>query len=146
MSKVTLVGKLLAKTGNLFLYAGPAEECKECKLFKLCHSLKEGWTYRIVKVRKVSHRCPVHFDGVSVVEVEELPLELAIPRKEAIEGAIITVKGRKCRKFSPGCAERWECNNPYLKKSKVKILKVLGPVDCGTGEDLVKVVLENVEK
>jgi len=121
MSKVTLIGKSQARMGYTFLYAGDAPECKECKLYRLCHTLREGWTYEVVRVRGVTHTCPVHEDGASVVEVKELPLKLAISRKEAIEGAIITVEGRKCTEpppLPPGDDKYLVCCNSYLKAQR----------------------------
>ena len=149
MSKITLVGKLQARVGYTFLYAGDAPECKECKLYKLCHALREGWTYEVVKVRGVTHTCPVHEEGAAVVEVKELPLHLAIPRKEAIEGAIITVEGRKCKDpppFSPGDERYLVCCNSYLKRTRVKIVKIIGTVDCREGDEMVEVALEAISQ
>lgn len=145
MNKVTLIGKHQARVGYTFLYAGEAPDCEGCKLQSLCHTLREGWTYEIVKVRGVTHKCPIHEDGATVVEVKELPLHLAIPRKEAIEGAIITVEGRECTSpppLPPGDERYLVCCNPYLKDARVRIAKVLGPIDCGVKEKLVEVVLE----
>lgn len=145
MNKVTLVGKNQARVGYTFFYVGVAPECKECKLHSLCHALREGWTYEVVKVRGVTHTCPVHEEGASVVEVKELPLRLAIPRKEAIEGAIITVEGRRCKSpppLSPGDEKYLVCCNPYLKSTKVRIAKVIGPINCSTEEELLEAVLE----
>ncbi|MFW3145919.1 MAG: UPF0179 family protein [Thermoplasmatota archaeon] len=129
MGKVTLVGRSLAREGAVFLYAGQADECSNCRLKDICQNLQEGKRYRIVKVREKDHDCPVHEDGkVSAVEVEEAPLEVSIPERKALEGAVVALEEE--------CPLRWCHNHRYCRRDlfpkgqKVALVEVYELLEC----------------
>ena len=55
MVLVTLVGERLANEDEEFVYLGPNNECKNCKLKTVCFNLKPGRQYKIIKVREKQH-------------------------------------------------------------------------------------------
>ncbi|MBN1390593.1 MAG: UPF0179 family protein [Candidatus Thermoplasmatota archaeon] len=142
MGKVSLIGKTLAKEGRVFMYAGPAPECGKCKLNTICQNLAVGRKYRVVKVRDKEHDCPAHDqDKVVAVEVEELPLEMSIPDRKALESAIVTIDG-------DGCRYRW-CDNNHLcryegipKGTKVLLLTIEEDLVCPISLKLKRAVVE----
>ncbi|KYK27896.1 MAG: hypothetical protein AYK23_02075 [Candidatus Proteinoplasmatales archaeon SG8-5] len=140
MVLLTVIGKSLAKDGLVFTYMGPLSNCKECKVKNICFHLERGRKYRVLSSRDVLHDCTVHEKGVVVVEVEEVPLEAAIPKKQAIEGSSITIELPRCRER--GC-DHYRLCIPVGSDSgqKKKVLKVGKKVKCKIGEDRVCVEL-----
>jgi len=135
MPGITLIGEHIAKEGNEFVFNGPAPECRECKLKVACLNLEPGQHYKIVEVRPKHHDdCFIHEGGVRVVRVEEIPQKIAVRRKQAIEGSVITPEERKCNFV--GCPNYRYCFPLGARKSKYKVLKDLGPIECAIGEDL----------
>ncbi|MHA1377684.1 MAG: UPF0179 family protein [Candidatus Helarchaeota archaeon] len=143
---VTLIGQKQAKIGYAFTFLkSPNEECRRCKLYTTCiTNLKEGQTYEIVKVRKKIHDCPVHKDGVQVVEVIELPKIALIDSKLAFEGAIITYRCPYCEDFK--CEFYEKCNTVLENEQKYKILEILGEQICKLGKKLKLAKLKYVSK
>lgn len=140
MVLLTVIGKSLAKKDLTFTYMGPLSNCKECKVKNICFHLERGRRYRVLSSRDVLHDCPVHEQGVVVVEVEEIPVEAAIPNKLAIEGSNITIE-------VPNCTERG-CENYRLcvpigvdSGHKRTVLKIGRKAKCKTAEDRVVVEL-----
>jgi uncharacterized protein (UPF0179 family) len=72
MPLLTLIGNRLAKEGNEFIYIGPNNECRNCKLKTVCFNLKPGKNYKITKLRNKRHDCKVHDGSAIAVEVKEL--------------------------------------------------------------------------
>ena len=72
MPLVTLIGEKLAKENEEFIYIGPQNDCKNCKLKTVCFNLKQGGHYKITKVRDKRHSCSVHDGNAAVVEVQEI--------------------------------------------------------------------------
>lgn len=138
MVLVTLIGERLAEEGKEFVYIGPHNDCKSCKLKNVCFNLKKDRKYKIKKVRKKSHSCNVHSGSVSVVEVEELPIVAAIDKKLS-EGAKTKVDVDGCKHI--GCKHHEICNAPLKKDKKYKINKVFDSIDCPIGKDLKKAEL-----
>ena len=68
MTLVTLVGERLANEDEEFVYLGPNNECKNCKLKTVCFNLKPGRQYKITNVREKQHNCNVHEGNVVVVQ------------------------------------------------------------------------------
>ncbi len=138
---LTVIGKKLAKEGLEFVYMGPVADCKECKVRNICFHLTKGAKYRVVNIRKVSHDCPVHEGGVSVVQVEEIPRDATVPAKLAIEGSTVPYERPRCK--HRGC-ENWQfCFVQGLEPGqKRKITRVGEKVRCGTGLSRVMVRLE----
>ncbi len=142
MGIITLAGRTLAKEGVEFRYTGPADECMDCGLKAVCHKLTPGRKYRVVSVRDVEHACQVH-DGdlVRVIEVEELPIEVSIPSRKALEAALIVLD-------QPDCPRKW-CQNHILctipsglKGKKVAIKEIGAIVDCPRDLKLKKAIVE----
>ncbi len=142
MGTITLVSGPLAKEGATFRYVGTADECDGCGLREICHKLKPGRYYKVVKVRKVEHPCEVHVDDkVHVVEVEELPVETSIPQRKALEAALITLDGPECpRKWCPNHAL---CTLPGdIRGKKVMVLKIGELLECPRGLKLKRAMIE----
>jgi len=90
-TKVTLVGRVLAKQGVEFIYEGEAAECETCKVKKACNNLQIGRKYRIVSVRSTNHECVVHLDGATAVEVMEAPITALINADMAMVNSKIRI-------------------------------------------------------
>lgn len=137
----TLIGKLLAKEGLEFIYfASDLEECYGCDLRDACLNLEDNWRYKIVKVRKVEHSCSLHEGGVKGVDVEPLPIEIAVEGMgKEMEGSTL-----KCEL---NCDLR-DCENflycSLANGAEVKILKNLGAIVCPRGKRLRRVIVERV--
>jgi len=138
MVRITLYPSSTASVGREFTYAGEAPECASCKVRAICHDLKPGHAYRIVALREKEHECAVHDGGkVKVVEYEELPLEIALPVRKAIEGAIITLEGSECS--ARWCIWAKLCRASYLPKgSKAKVVALGEELECHIGQKLIR--------
>lgn len=137
MVLVTLVGEQLAREGQEFTYLGSNSECRNCQLKTVCFNLKPGRTYRITKLRDKSHDCNIHEGKVIVVEVEELPLTVAVP-KELPEGATVAIEKKDCRNI--GCESFDICTSTALQNGKTfTIKKVYEKINCPRHFELYKV-------
>lgn len=137
MVLVTLVGEQLAREGQEFTYLGSNSECRNCQLKTVCFNLKPGRTYRITKLRDKSHDCNIHEGKVIVVEVEELPLTVAVP-KELPEGATVTIEKKDCRNI--GCESFDICTSTTLQNGKTFTIKnVYEKINCPRNFELYKV-------
>ena len=142
MSKITLVGKEVAKVGYICTYLGTSPECDDCQVKKACHDLQKGYRYRITTVRAKEHDCPVHSGGKAVVvEFEEMKVEVSIPSSKAMEGAIITLRDDPCK--IAWCENHRLCRkeNP-AGGQKIKILKLSGEIKCLKGLKLKRAEVE----
>ena len=72
MPLVTLIGEKLAKENEEFIFLGPQNDCKNCKLKTVCFNLKQNCRYKITKVREKRHSCSLHDGNAAVIEVQEL--------------------------------------------------------------------------
>jgi uncharacterized protein (UPF0179 family) len=142
MGKVSLIGKTLAKEGQVFTYTGQTPECEKCKLAGICQGLEVGKRYRVEKVRNKEHECPIHDLGTVVaVEVEEMPIEVSVPSKKAMEAAVVTLG-------EESCPIKW-CRNNHLcagelfgKDTKVALLSVHEELECPRKLKLKRAVVE----
>ncbi|NPA48063.1 MAG: UPF0179 family protein [Thermococci archaeon] len=126
---ITLVGEKLAKPGVEFIYYGPAEPCKTCRLARVCvGNLEPGRRYKVVRVRNIEHSCPIHEGKVRVVEVVEPAIEMAIDPRLAIVGSKVKLKFGECDD-----PEKQALFFPegLFEGDTVKILEVTGEVECG---------------
>ena len=138
MTTITLVGLNQAKKGYEFIYMGSSSECKECRLKNVCFHLEEGRRYKVTGLRERQHECRLHEEGVRVVEVEMLPLSVAIEDTLAIEGSTVTVEAADCPNLS--CKHFHLCNPPGLKKSiKLKVADVKKGMRCSEGRKLKEI-------
>jgi uncharacterized protein (UPF0179 family) len=142
MGRITLYPSITAAPGVVFVYLGEAPECIDCKVRAICHGLKQGHRYRIVKDREKEHPCQVHEgDKVKVVEYEELPMEIAIPGRKAIEGAIISIEDDIC---PVGICPAHLLNRRarITSGTKVKVISLLEEIDCPGGKKMKRAIIE----
>ena len=136
MGLVTIVGDLLAKKEVEFIYLGPLDECKKCKVKTACFNLKPYHTYKIINIREKKHGCSVHEGPGVVVEVEEQPIRTTIDKKLS-KGSITQLEPKTCDNLF--CSYHENCTTPAVQKGrKYKIDTILDDVDCDKGESLVQ--------
>ena len=142
LGKIAMIGTVLAKEGQEFTYVGPALECEDCKFSKVCQNLERGKKYRICGVRRIQHDCPIHEGGkVTVVEVEEAPLEVSIPERKALEGALVTLDEEEC-------PLAWCKNHRFCRRKvfdgvmKVSIVEIKEKLDCPRELKLKRSIVE----
>ncbi len=137
MGIITLVSYIAAREGYTFLHRGGGKECETCRFRKVCiDKLKKGHVYRVTKVLGIRNPCPIN-GWVVTVEVEEIPVRAAIPKKYAVEGLTFNYVKPKC---SPSCNNRKKCSPELLpSKAKVKVVKVYDKIECdGVKEPLIE--------
>jgi hypothetical protein len=138
---LTVIGRKLAREGAEFTFMGPLSDCKECKVRNICFHLERGTKYRVVAARDKSHECPIHEEGVRVVQVEPVPRKAVVRGKLALEGTNFEYDLPNCR--ARHCRHRQLCFLPGLEKGqKRRVVKVLGAVECGMGQNRTAVMLE----
>jgi len=140
MPLVTLIGEKLAVEGNEFIYIGPNNECRNCKLKTVCFNLKTGRRYRITSVREKRHNCNIHEGNAAVVEVQELPIITAVDKKYS-EGEKIKFEREKCK--SIGCVNYELCSANVNKDKNYRIIKIYENIECPFGYDLKKAELSD---
>lgn len=134
-SGITLIGEHIARVGTQFVFNGGAPECRECKLKIACLNLEPGQHYKVVEVRPKHHdECLIHEEGVRIVRVEETTHQIAVRRRQALEGSLISPDERRCDYI--GCPNYRLCFPLGAKKSKYKVIRDMGAVQCSIGEDL----------
>lgn len=135
MPLVTLIGEKLAKKDFEFIYLGPINDCRNCKLKTVCFNLKSGRKYKITNVRDKRHNCNVHEGTAAVVEVHDLPIFVSVDSKLS-DGDSIKMEEGKCR--SIGCENYKLCNISLNKNKKYKIIKIYEKINCPLDYDLKK--------
>ncbi|WP_461862770.1 UPF0179 family protein [Thermococcus sp.] len=126
---ITLVGEKLAKPGVEFIYYGPAEACKTCRLARVCiGNFEPGRRYKVVRVRNMEHSCPLHEGKMRVVEVVEPAIEIALDPRVVIVGSKIKLSFAPCTDPKKEDVFRPE---GLFEGDTVKILEVVGEVECG---------------
>jgi uncharacterized protein (UPF0179 family) len=135
MPLVTLIGEKLAKTDAEFIYIGPNNECRNCKLKTVCFNLKIGRKYKITNIRDKKHNCNVHEGTVIVVEVQETPIIAAIDKKIS-EGTKIKMENVECRNI--GCDNYELCSINFNKDKTFVVKEVMEDIDCPIGNELKK--------
>lgn len=139
MPLVTLIGEKLAKLGNEFIYIGPNNECKNCKLKTVCFNLKSGKKYKITNIRDKKHNCNVHEGAAAVVEVHEQPIITSI-NKKYIQGENLKIEKNNCG--SIGCIHYELCNVNLEKGKNYTIIKIFEEIECPMGFEINKVELK----
>ncbi len=134
---MTLVGQRQARENFTFIHQGSATECQKCQLFTVCmKNLATNRIYKIVRVHDRSFPCPMHEDGVRLVEVEEPEIRAAIDCRHLFEGAIVKFAPIKCSRLN--CSHFEACNPVGLAEGdKCRIEKSFGPIPCPLGQKLV---------
>jgi len=92
----SLCGIYEANVGYTFRFIDIPTVCYGCSYRNICfEKLKPGRLYRVVSVKGRRFPCRLHGEAV-VVELEEASIEAAITVKQAIKGAVITVRLEEC--------------------------------------------------
>jgi len=138
MPLVTLIGEKLAVEDNEFIYLGPNNECKNCKLKTVCFNLKPGRRYKITSVREKRHNCSIHEGSAAVVEVKEMPIITSVDKKFS-EGAKLKIDDKECQNI--GCVNYEICSVMLPKEKNYKLVKIFENIECPIGYDLQKVEL-----
>lgn len=141
MPLVTLIGEKLANKEAEFIYIGPNNECRNCKLKTVCFNLKTGRKYKITNIRDKRHNCNIHEGTVAVVEVQEMPILMAIEAKLS-EGSKTKINSKECR--SIGCVNYELCSITLNKDKNFIVKKVYERIDCPIGYDLQKAEISEV--
>jgi len=141
---ITLVSKGRGKVGYKFLYQSPSPSCEGCERYLVCiKNLEEGRVYQIVNIRRKSFPCRINEEGVVVVEVVEGEVPAAIPKKLAIEGAVIPFSEMGCGELF--CEGYNLCKPTGLKAGDhCKIVEVKGRVKCPQNLHLTEVSLQRL--
>ena len=141
---VTLVSIGQAKTGTVFIHRGLGSKCDDCEYLHVCvKNLESERVYKIVKTRDKTLPCSQYETEMQVVEVVEAEIPVAIPARQAIEGAVITLKLPGCREES--CAIYELCFPMGLKAGdRCEVLEVTESLRCSEGLLLKKVSLRRV--
>ena len=141
MVLVTLIGNMLAKEGTLFIYSGPVNDCRDCRLKTVCFNLDEGNHYKVTGLRDVQHDCKMHEGGVRVVEVEIVPIDASEESQRAIEGATISFEEPDCKHI--GCAHYRLCHPLGIsEEKKYRIMRVEDNLDCILGQQRKKIRMQ----
>ncbi|MFH0896682.1 MAG: UPF0179 family protein [Candidatus Bathyarchaeota archaeon] len=142
---ITLVGLKQARRDFLFLNEGPLKECENCALFKVCVSkLEAGRIYLVADVRDKIFPCPIHEEGVQVVEVVEPNIQANIESRLAFPYGIITFQSQSCKEAS--CPNHEKCVPHGIKDwDRCKVIEVKGQVVCPLSLRLVLAVLQRVQ-
>ncbi|MEM0127592.1 MAG: UPF0179 family protein [Thermoplasmatales archaeon] len=138
---ITLVPDSMTNSGTIFQYLGPAPECNVCNLKNVCHNLKPGEYYKVLKSRGKEHKCYIHEDNrVFTVEVDEADRTLMIPKTIAKEGAKVTYRKPDCDDIE--CSLAPICILSFAKdRSKINVEKVLSR-KCPKGLGLVEATVQ----
>ena len=136
MVNITLIGESMARVGAEFYFIGEQEDCSDCKLKKACLNLKEGSLYKITGVREQVHPCALVEDNAKIVEVDAVPRPSTIPKKQAMEGSMITFKAPDCGRMD--CGNYIRCHPPCMVAGgKYLVSDTEGDVVCPIGKKLV---------
>lgn len=138
MALVTLIGERIAKKDEEFIYLGPNNDCKNCKLKTVCFNLKQNRRYKIKKVRDKKHNCKIHEGTATVVEVEQLPIITAIDKKHT-EGSKAKFQKIDCNNI--GCDNYRYCSEKIQKDKTYVIKKIYEDIKCPLGNKLQKAEL-----
>lgn len=142
INMITLIGSSLAKEGLVFTFYGGTKKCESCRFKSTCLNLEEGRKYVITKVKRVTHKCPLHKDGkVQTIEVEPATIRTSIETRKAYKGSTIIFRTPECV-----CeCENWDiCHPEGLYNDDKCIIEEIGPeVTCEYGHNLTEVILSH---
>lgn len=143
MTSITIVGEKLANKDETFIFFGPQNDCKNCKLKNICFNLKQYHQYKITTVRDKRHSCSVHAGDAIVVEVDEQPIETTIEKKYT-KGSVITYETKECNEKL--CLYYDLCTNKALEPGKKYLITdILDDIPCSKGETIQRVTLKEKE-
>ena len=138
MALVTLIGEKLAKVNLEFVYLGPQNDCRNCKLKTVCFNLKQNRRYKITKIRDKRHNCNVHEGAVSIIEVQELPILTCVDKKLTKDDKS-KIETKNCDNI--GCKYHKLCTVKLNKDKEYKIIQTFESIDCPIGLNLQKAEL-----
>ncbi|MEM4462150.1 MAG: UPF0179 family protein [Candidatus Bathyarchaeia archaeon] len=145
MGILSLCSIIEANVGYTFRFIGIPTICNECMYRNVCfEKLKPGRLYRVVSVRS-NRKFPCKLHGeVVLVELEEAPIETAIPARQAIRDAIITFRLEKC--YDKTCPAFDLCHAEGLEdNAKYRVVEVYGDkIPCRFYEFKSRVVLKPI--
>ena len=143
MGRVTLVGSLLARPGEEYVFEKRCEVADRCPVAAPCQNLTVGRRYKVLSLRPAKHNvCTEHEDGVQAVEVEEQPLRANVPESR-LRGTLIRWKPVSC--VFRGCPNWANCFQNGLETEKEYVVKETGAlVTCPMGYTLRDVRLGDV--
>jgi uncharacterized protein (UPF0179 family) len=138
---ITLISYIVAKKGYIFQFTGSSKECLDCRFKKVCvDKLRKGHIYRVTKVYSIKNKCPLN-EFVITVEVEEIPIEVSIPKKVAIEG--ITLHYRKIECNIDECPYNKLCRPPLMPdQAKIKVEKIFENIRCQRNISLIRALVK----
>jgi len=138
---ITLIGAKQATKGFKFAFSTLSARCEKCEYRGVCvGNLELGRVYQVVNVLENVFPCPLHEEGVRVVEVVEADIPASIPSKIAVERATIIFKVRECGDIT--CRNVVFCNPIGLVNGdRCLIVKLEGKLGCIEGFSLVKTLL-----
>jgi uncharacterized protein (UPF0179 family) len=141
---VTLISSGQARVGTAFIHRGAGSKCEDCEYFRVCvKNLEPERVYEIVKVRERTLPCSQYEAEMHVVEVVDARMLAAIPAKQAIAGAVVTLKTRECTEEI--CENREICFPTGLKAGdRCEVLSVTESLRCSEGFLLKKAFLQRV--
>lgn len=143
MTSITIIGEKLANKDEEFIFIGPQNDCKNCKLKNICFNLKQYHQYKITSVRDKRHSCSVHAGDAIVVEVDEQPIETTIEKKYT-KGSVITYETKECNEKL--CLYYDLCTNKALEPDKKYLITdILDDIPCSKGETIQRVTLKEKE-
>jgi len=143
MTSITIIGEKLANKDEEFIFIGPQNDCKNCKLKNICFNLKQYHQYKITSVRDKRHSCSVHAGDAIVVEVDEQPIETTIEKKYT-KGSVITYETKECNEKL--CLYYDLCTNKALEPGKKYLITdILDDIPCSKGETIQRVTLKEKE-
>jgi len=133
--KLAMVPEGQAIVGRVFR-AVVDPRCFVCRLYSVCSkSLRSGWRYRVVSVRRAAHVCPIIGERMYVVEVVEEPLLGVVESRVAVAGVRLRYRRMRCE--SSGCRFYRLCAQPPLLDGEVvRVVRVLHAIDCLRGRRL----------
>lgn len=140
---ITLIGKDLAKEGNEFIFYGSVEECESCRFKSSCiNALEEGRKYKIIEVRDVEQKCPLHNNEKVNVVVVESAESIIFTNSKVFEGSTVTFESISCD--NEDCDFREFCFSEGINSGdKCVFIKDLGKFDdCPKGNSFRKVIVK----
>ncbi len=126
--KYALLEKRFSSPGFQFYFLGLVEDCKRCSYKGVCGKLKPGALYEVVRVKEREVKCLLVDEEMKVVEVIEVPIEVAVEEEKSLGTVFTYVPPEECEEE---CENYILCNLPkILRGRKLKIVEKVGETVC----------------
>jgi uncharacterized protein (UPF0179 family) len=103
-------------------------------------NIEPNRVYKIIEVRDKRLQCMQYETEMSVIEVTDAEIPSSLPAKQAIPGAIVTLKASECQ--NEACVSYELCHPVGLKDGdRCEVLEVTENLECPEGKSQKKVVL-----